>query len=94
MNKQYNYITGKDYYGRNQVELLNEKSKNDFNNDAWITFIQARNKGLKIKKGSHGVGIFKGFEKFEEKDAKGQLKVVSRPLGFAKVFNLDQTEKL
>ena len=90
---QYNYITDKVYQGKNQASLTSAKEKNNFKSDAWLTFLQAREKGLKVKKGSTGVSIFKGYQSFTEKDKKdGKMKTTSRPLGFARVFNLDQTE--
>lgn len=92
MEIQYNYITGNRYQGRNQVELRIAKDKNGYKSNAWLTFLQAKEKGLKIKKGSKAVAIFKGFEKFEDKNKDGKISVVSRPLGFASVFNLSQTD--
>ena len=93
MTYQYNKITGKVYEGRNQAELLTAKENNNYQSDEWLTFLQAREAGLKIKKGSNAVGIFKGFTKTETKDKDGKIKVGSAPLGFAKVFNMDCTEK-
>ena len=93
MTYQYNKKTGKAYEGRNQAELLTAKENNNYQSDEWLTFLQARELGLKIKKGSKGVGIFKGFTKTETKDKDGKIKVGSAPLGFAKVFNMDCTEK-
>ncbi|MCK9318907.1 ArdC family protein [Methanoculleus sp.] len=91
---QYNKKTGKVYEGRNQAELLNAKENNNYQSDEWLTFLQARELGLKIKKGSKGVGIFKGFGKIEKKDKDGKIKVESGHYGFAKVFNMDCTEKV
>jgi len=82
------------YQGQNQAELQTAKIKNGFESDEWLTFLQAKTAGLKIKKGSHGVSVFKGFGKFDDKNKDGDRVVESRPLGFARVFNLDQTEKL
>lgn len=92
MNIQINHISKKAYQGQNQADLINAKAKNKFESDEWLTFLQARDKGLKIKKGSHGISVFKGFEVFGDVDDDGKIKSVSRPLGFARVFNLDQTE--
>ena len=95
MKFQKNYVSQKAYIGKNQAELLVEKESKGYNSDFWLTFIQAREKGLKIKKGAKGVHIFKGFESFTEmKKVNGKDKMVtaSRPLGFACVFNLDLTE--
>ena len=93
MTYQYNKKTGKAYEGRNQAALLNAKEKNGYQSNEWLTFLQARELGLKIKKGSKGVGIFKGYTTIETKDKEGKIKVGSVPLGFAKVFNMDCTEK-
>ncbi len=94
---QYNEVSKKPYEGRNQGELLAVKQDKKYKSNAWLTFLQARELGLMVKKGSKGVSIFKGFASFEEagkdKEGKSKLKVVSRPVGFARVFNLDQTEK-
>jgi len=95
-NTQFNYFSGNEYQGRNQAELQNAKIKNGFKSDEWLTFLQAKEKGLKIKKGSKAISVFKGFNTFQTtvKNEKGKQKIknVSIPLGFAKVFNLDQTE--
>lgn len=92
MEMQYNKVSGKQYEGRNQAELLIVKEKEQFKSNEWITFLQARELGLRIKKGVHGVSVFKGYRTFEEKDKDGKLKTENRPSGWATVFNLDQTE--
>ena len=91
---QSNGSTKKIYEGgRNQTELIATKKKMGFESDEWVTFLQAGQMGLKIKKGAKGSGVFKGFESFSDKDEKtGKITTSSRPLGFARVFNLDQTE--
>lgn len=91
---QINHITKAIYQGKNQVELLSAKEQESFGSDEWLTFLQAKQVGLKVKKGSHGVHIFKGFNEVEVKDKDGKLKTESRPSGYATVFNLDQTEKI
>lgn len=95
MNKQYNYITKSEYQGQNQVDLMSAKHKFDYKSDAWLTFLQARNSGLKIKKGSKSIAVFRGFQEFSELDkVDNKIKTHTAPLGFAHVFNLDQTEVL
>lgn len=94
MKEQYNKISGKPYEGRNQAELLTAKKINKYESDEWITFLQAKELGLKIKKGSKSIAVFKGFGEFETKGKDGKVRSESRPLGFAHVFNLDQTEKV
>jgi len=94
MKLQYNHITGKEYQGRNQVILLSVKEELKYKSNAWLTFLQAKDSKLKIKKGSKGVSIFKGYAKFISKDEKsGKEKEVTGNLGYARVFSLDQTVK-
>lgn len=97
MNYQVNHLSKKVYEGRNQGMLLAVKESKDFKSDEWLTFLQAKECGLKIIKGAKSVSIFKGFKEFtEEKKTGDKIKTVSvsRPVGFANVFNLDQTEKI
>ena len=94
MENQYNHTTQQEYQGGNQQELMNAKVANKFTADAWLTFLQARQCNLKIKKGSHGVAIFKGLKEYTEKDEAGKVTTKQKPLGFARVFNLDQTEPM
>ena len=94
MKLQHNHTTGKEYQGKNQANLLSAKEERGFESSAWLTFLQARDSKLKIKKGSKGVTIFKGYSEFITKDEKsGKEKRKSGSLGYARVFNLDQTIK-
>ena len=63
---QYNFISKQDYQGQNQVDLMIAKDKNGYTSDAWLTFLQAKQVSRKIKKGEHGVGVFKGFGSFTD----------------------------
>lgn len=98
MNTQYNQVTNKSYEGRNQGLLLQAKKEFNYKSDAWLTFLQAKDLKLKIVKGSKGVAVFKGFQKMDsaelDKDNKKVVKTVSRPMGFAYVFNMDLTEPM
>jgi len=93
MDSQFNKISGKDYEGANQINLQEAKALNNYESNAWVTFLQARELGMKVKKGSHGVSVFKGFGTIQEIGKDKKLKTKSAPLGFAKVFNFDQLEK-
>ena len=93
MKLQHNHTTGKEYQGKNQANLLSAKEERGFESSAWLTFLQARDSKLKIKKGSKGVTIFKGYSKFSVKDKEGKIEEKTGSLGYARVFNLDQTEK-
>lgn len=86
----YNLITNKDYEGKNQVSLILYAQKMGFKSFTWGTFLQWKEAGYQVKKGSHGIGVFKGFRDFERKNKEGKILVESRPLGFATVFNEDQ----
>ena len=92
MQYQYNAVSKMPYQGKNQAELFASKEKNGFTSNQWVTFLQAKGLGRNIKKGSKSVAIFKGFAKTTELDKNGKPKEGSAPLGFAYVFNLDQTE--
>lgn len=92
---QINALTKLAYQGKNEVALEQSKLKNDFKSNEWLTYLQAKQLGLKVKKGEHSTAsVFKGFQNFEEKQKDGKTKEYTAPLGFARVFNLDQTEKL
>ena len=93
MKFQYNHTTGKEYQGKNQAILLSVKEERGFKSNAWLTFLQARDSKLKIKKGSKGASIFRGYSKFSVKDKEGKIEEKTGSLGYARVFNLDQTEK-
>ncbi len=90
----YNIATGKEYEGKNQAELMGQIQKMNFKSVKWGTFLQWRDQNRKIVKGQHGISIFKGFGTFDEANKDGKLKTESRPLGFARVFNEDQTEAI
>ena len=95
MEKQINKISGLTYEGRNQAELMATAHKCKYQSNEWVTFLQAKSLGLSIRTGSHGVRIFKGFAQFDQKvkdkEGKEKIQTYSRPVGFATVFNLDQT---
>ena len=93
IKEQINYVTGIAYQGRNQDELQHQKEINKYESSEWLTFLQARDKDLKLvgAKGK-GVSIFKRLASVDEKDKNGKIKTVDRPTGFATVFNLDLTK--
>ena len=88
----YNITSGKVYEGQNQVDLTITAKKAGYKSNEWGTFLQWRDNNRMIIKGEHGISIFKGYERFNDMDKNGEFKrTVSRPLGFARVFNRDQT---
>lgn len=84
-----NYLTKNAYQGKNQDELSAVARANGFTSNAWVTFLQARELGLKIKKGSKASHVFRGFREVVNKQNKRE----TVPMGWANVFNLDQTEE-
>lgn len=90
----YNFVTGLLYGGGNQVALETTRQAKGYKEEAWLTFVQAKGAGYKVKKGEHGVGIFCGFIEVDEKQSDGKIKMVSRPGKFARVFNIEQCEKV
>ncbi|MDD4110916.1 MAG: ArdC family protein [Clostridia bacterium] len=95
MELQINASTKEAYQGKNQEELLNAKAGNNFKSNEWLTFLQAKNLGLRVKKGEHSTAsVFKGFGSYSKKTKDGKVVEESAPLGFARLFNLDQTEKI
>ena len=96
LSKQYNYITQQEYQGLNQVNLQREKLLKFYKSDAWLTFLQAKKEGFKIKQGSKGVSIISPFIKSQKEVLKdGEKKKVEYhiPKHYT-VFNLDQCESL
>lgn len=94
MELQYNYSTNEEYKGRNQTILCEAKNEGKFLSNAWLTFLQAKSEGLKVKKGSKGVHIMKQFGTITTENEKGETKVRTIPTGYAIVFNFDQTEEV
>lgn len=97
MELQYNHVTGQDYGGYNQLQLLTAKQQNNFTSNAWITYLQAKQSGLQVKKGMHGVKISSPFTKgtkSETKDGKTEIISVNFIPRAYTVFNLDQTESV
>lgn len=90
--KPHNAITKLEYQGKNVGCLRLSKEMQGFKSDGWLTFIQARQNGYKVKKGAQGTHIFCGFVETIDLDEHGKSKVVTVPKT-AIVFNLDQVSK-
>ena len=63
----FNPITGTRYSGVNVAYLLTEAEDNGFRDPRWMTFLQAKEKGLRIKRGAHGSRI-EFWSKFQPKE--------------------------
>jgi antirestriction protein ArdC len=81
-----NHITKQPYKGKNQTKLEEARAERGYNRTEWITFVQARQIGMTVKKGEHGVKIFTMSSGDEENRG--------RPVGLKTVFNVEQTEAI
>ncbi len=67
-----NLVTGKPYRGINVIMLYVEASSCSYTDNRWLTFRQANDIGVRIRKGEHGTQII--FYRMREiKDAKGDV---------------------
>lgn len=94
MQAQTNILTKRAYSGRNFTDLYRAQNQHGFNSTVWGTFRQFKMAGKSIKSGEHAAArVFQGIGTFTELDEEtGKYKTETRPLGFAPVFNLDQTK--
>lgn len=90
--EQINHVTGVAYQGSNQDTLSHAQIKLGFKSNEWLTFLQARDRGLRVKKGSKGVHLGRLVEG-EKETKEGKVKKYISMRGFT-VFNIEQTEKV
>lgn len=83
-----NLKTKKEYNGRNIVTLSMIKNARGYNSSEWVTFLQARELGYKVRKGEKGVPI---LAVCENKTDDGKTKKGVR--GYY-VFNVEQLDKI
>lgn len=88
---QINHVTKVAYKGGNQEALRVMKNKEGFTSNEWLTFLQAKDKGLKIKKGSKGIRLMTVTS--EEVAVEGTKNQIRKMGIYFVVFNLDQTER-
>lgn len=86
---QVNGITMKPYAGENQMVLKLVAMKCQFVINEWVTFLQAKQLGRRVKKGARGTRITKMVEKEIERDGMKRRELYPRHYV---VFNLEQTE--
>ena len=83
MKYNYNYLTKREYEGKNQMTL----AMAGFNSKEWATYLQWQEAGFKIKKGSKGQPIMAICRTDDETDETVGIK-------FYRVFNIEQVEKM
>lgn len=95
MSVPYNAVTGKPYQGKN-IEILEAAASklNVANDPRWLTFLQAKELGYKVKKGAHGTRIeFWNFRKIEIEKEDGEKKSKTQALArHYIVFHASQIE--
>lgn len=69
-NLLYNPVTGTKYKGVNNMMLLCSSYLNRYEDNRWLTFNQAKEKGWSVRKGEKGtpIEIFKFYDKSTKKD--------------------------
>ena len=69
-NPSYNPTTGARYKGGNSIKLSLEAVKHNYKDPRWVTFLQAKEQGWKIKKGAKSVTleVFKYYDTSTKKD--------------------------
>ncbi len=85
---QINYKTKEEYKNGNAQELANVQAMKGYKQGEWLTFLQAKELGLSIIKGSKGVHLVRVFDT-DKSDSAGKPKTAIK--GFT-VFNIEQTE--
>lgn len=83
---QINYKTKVRYQGQNMEHLNHVQRSNGYKKNLWLTFNQAREMGLKVKKGEKGTRIVRVVEN-EEVGKKSKIGV-----RVYVVFNIEQIE--
>lgn len=84
----YNLKTKQAYKGRNFISLALVAQARGYKQNTWVTFLQARELGYKVRKGEKGVPI---LAVCENKKDDGETKKGVR--GYY-VFNVEQLEKI
>lgn len=87
--QQVNFKTKKIYSGVNQDHLAHVRGSKGYQSNQWLTFLQAKELGYKVKKGEQGVKILKLVE--DERVKNGAIEKVKSVRTYV-VFNIEQLE--
>lgn len=106
-NPSYNPTTGARYRGGNSIKLSLEAFKHNYKDPRWITFVQAKEQGWKIKKGAKAVTleVFKYYDTSTKKDldidfvktlseAEKKQYLKTNVKTFCKTFNVFNAEQI
>jgi len=88
--------SGKAYQGINQFQLEITAVAKGYSSNVWVTFNEAKKRGGSIRKGEHGIAVFKWVavtQKEESPNGQAEGAVAFMRMAYAgTVFNLDQTD--
>ena len=90
-------VVGKNYQGQNVETLVSAAAKLHWSKyPRWLTFIQAKELGYKVKKGEHGTQFEKWkFDEIENESTDCKKKTKTRALRrFYTVFHASQVESI
>lgn len=88
MNTHINAFTKKPYQGRNLADLDEAKQKENYTSNEWVTFLQAKQMGMKLTNAKgKGVHLLR-FNTKEEEENEGK-----RYINSFVVFNTDLLQK-
>lgn len=87
---QINHITKQPYTKQNAILLTITLADRGLDTPEWLTFIQAREHGLKVKKGAKGVHLARVIDT-DGTDSQGKPKKAIKSFC---VFNLSDTESI
>ena len=101
MYKPFNAVTGKFYQGNNVAILTEAAASKNTNDPRWLTFLQAKEHGWKVRKGEKGTAILVAKEiktasdiEAEKLARPGEI-LLKKPRTFCKryvVFNATQID--
>ena len=84
-----NYSSGKPYRGANIISLWASQAVSGYESSQWVTYKQAAEKGLQVRKGQKGSHVI--FWKFLKKMVDGEEQKIPMARAYT-VFNLDQCD--
>ncbi len=86
---QINHKTKSEYAGANADSLAHAQRANGYTSNEWLTFLQANELGLKVKKGSKSIRCIKVIECVDTKKNNER-----KAIRMFSVFNVEQCEKI
>jgi antirestriction protein ArdC len=85
-----NFVSGKEYRGVNILALWASQQLSGYESNRWLTYKQASEKGLQVRKGEHGSHVV-FWKFFKKKDDDGRESKTPMARTYT-VFNLEQCD--